>query len=211
VWTGSWTGAQDNPSAASPVNAMIRVICAASTLGARGRTSCKRQLTSSPAIRWATTGSAGSPCRFGAADSRVNQAPRRSSSAKTGSKPGSTSARPRTVVFMTTLIMPSSSSARAHLGDRLADVRHRRGGGGAEAIAVPGDQCGVLVVDEPVRGQRLVPVGRVRQMRCRREHLHVDPARYISLSRASSSSPPPAPEPRWVPVSVLPRPASRLK
>lgn len=39
AWTGSWTGALDNPSAASAVNAMIRVICAARTLGAWGRTS----------------------------------------------------------------------------------------------------------------------------------------------------------------------------
>jgi hypothetical protein len=38
-WTGSWTGASDNPSAASAVSAMIRVICAASVRGAGGRTS----------------------------------------------------------------------------------------------------------------------------------------------------------------------------
>ena len=37
--TGSWTGAPDNLGAASAVSAVIRGICAASTLGARGRTS----------------------------------------------------------------------------------------------------------------------------------------------------------------------------
>jgi hypothetical protein len=47
VWTGSWTGAQDNPSAASAVSAMIRVICAGSAYDARGRTSCKRQASGS--------------------------------------------------------------------------------------------------------------------------------------------------------------------
>ena len=39
AWTGSWTGAPDNPSAARAVNAIIRVICAASVRGAGGRTS----------------------------------------------------------------------------------------------------------------------------------------------------------------------------
>jgi hypothetical protein len=39
AWTGSWTGSPDNPSAASAVSAMIRVICAGRTLGARGRAS----------------------------------------------------------------------------------------------------------------------------------------------------------------------------
>ena len=38
-WTGSWTGAPDNPSAVSAVSAMIRVVCAASAHGAGGRTS----------------------------------------------------------------------------------------------------------------------------------------------------------------------------
>ncbi len=39
AWTGSWTGAPDNPRATSAVSVMIRVICAASTLGAWGRAS----------------------------------------------------------------------------------------------------------------------------------------------------------------------------
>jgi hypothetical protein len=39
AWTGSWTGAQDNPRATSAVSAMIRVICAGSAYDARGRTS----------------------------------------------------------------------------------------------------------------------------------------------------------------------------
>jgi hypothetical protein len=34
AWTGSWTGAKDNPGAASAVSAVIRVICAASAHGA---------------------------------------------------------------------------------------------------------------------------------------------------------------------------------
>jgi len=46
-WTGSWTGASDNPSAASAISAITRVIGAASTLGAGGRTSCKRQASGS--------------------------------------------------------------------------------------------------------------------------------------------------------------------
>jgi len=41
AWTGSGTGLPDNPSAASAVSAITRVICAASALGARGRASCK--------------------------------------------------------------------------------------------------------------------------------------------------------------------------
>ena len=35
-WTGSWTGASDNPSAVSAVSAMIRVVCAASGYRAWG-------------------------------------------------------------------------------------------------------------------------------------------------------------------------------
>ena len=34
-WTGSWTGASDNPSVARAISAMIWVICAASAHGAR--------------------------------------------------------------------------------------------------------------------------------------------------------------------------------
>jgi hypothetical protein len=47
LWTGSWTGASDNPSAASAISAITRVICAASVRGAGGRTSCKRQASGS--------------------------------------------------------------------------------------------------------------------------------------------------------------------
>jgi hypothetical protein len=47
AWTGSWTGGPDNPSAASAISAMTRVICAASTLGAQRRTSGKRQASGS--------------------------------------------------------------------------------------------------------------------------------------------------------------------
>src|SRR5580692_3948415 len=43
AWNGSWNDVPNNPSAASDVSAMTRVICAASAHGARGRTSCKRQ------------------------------------------------------------------------------------------------------------------------------------------------------------------------
>ena len=39
AWTGSWTGAPDNSSVVSAAGAMIRVIYAASTLGAWGRSS----------------------------------------------------------------------------------------------------------------------------------------------------------------------------
>ncbi len=39
AWTGSWTGASDNPSVASAISAIIRVICAASVRGAGGHTS----------------------------------------------------------------------------------------------------------------------------------------------------------------------------
>ena len=38
-WTGSWTGAPDNPSAARAISAMTRVIRAVSVPGAGGRTS----------------------------------------------------------------------------------------------------------------------------------------------------------------------------
>jgi hypothetical protein len=39
--------APDNPSAVSAVSAIIRIICAASAFGARGRYSCKRQASGS--------------------------------------------------------------------------------------------------------------------------------------------------------------------
>jgi hypothetical protein len=38
-WTGSWTGAPDNPGAARAISAITRAISAASAHGARGRTS----------------------------------------------------------------------------------------------------------------------------------------------------------------------------
>jgi hypothetical protein len=50
AWDGSWDGAPDSPSAASATSAMIRAICAASTLSARGRTSCKRQVSGSNSL-----------------------------------------------------------------------------------------------------------------------------------------------------------------
>jgi hypothetical protein len=47
AWNGSWDDAQNNPSAAGAVSAIARVIGAASAHGARGRTSCKRQVSDS--------------------------------------------------------------------------------------------------------------------------------------------------------------------
>jgi hypothetical protein len=47
AWTGSWTGAPDNPSAANAASAMTCGIGAASAQGVRGRTSCKRQVSGS--------------------------------------------------------------------------------------------------------------------------------------------------------------------
>ena len=38
AWTGSWTGASDNPSMLSAVSAVVRAIGAASAYGVRGRT-----------------------------------------------------------------------------------------------------------------------------------------------------------------------------
>jgi hypothetical protein len=46
-WNVSWNGALDNSSAASAVSAVTCVIGAASAHGARGRTSCKRQVSGS--------------------------------------------------------------------------------------------------------------------------------------------------------------------
>ena len=43
AWNGSWNDAPDNPSVASASSEMTRAIRAASALGARSRTSCKRQ------------------------------------------------------------------------------------------------------------------------------------------------------------------------
>jgi hypothetical protein len=51
AWNGSWNDALDNPSVASAVSAIFCVIRASSAHGARGRTSCKRQVTSSTAIQ----------------------------------------------------------------------------------------------------------------------------------------------------------------
>jgi hypothetical protein len=47
AWNGSWNDAPDYPSAASAIRAMTCAIGAASALGARGRTSCKRQVIDS--------------------------------------------------------------------------------------------------------------------------------------------------------------------
>jgi hypothetical protein len=47
AWTGSWTGASVNPSAARAISAITRAICAARAHGAWGRTSCKRQAIAS--------------------------------------------------------------------------------------------------------------------------------------------------------------------
>jgi integrase len=48
----AWTGASDNPSAASAVCAMTCVICAASAHDARGRASCKRQAIGHSSAFW---------------------------------------------------------------------------------------------------------------------------------------------------------------
>jgi len=47
AWNGSWDDSPNNPSAASAVRAMTCAIRAASALGERGRTSCKRQVSGS--------------------------------------------------------------------------------------------------------------------------------------------------------------------
>jgi len=47
AWNGSWNVVSDNPSAVGAVSAMTCAIGAASALGARGRTSCKRQASGS--------------------------------------------------------------------------------------------------------------------------------------------------------------------
>lgn len=47
AWNGSWNGAPDNPSAASAVSAVTCAIGAANAHRARGRTSCKRQVSGS--------------------------------------------------------------------------------------------------------------------------------------------------------------------
>jgi hypothetical protein len=51
AWNGSWNDAPDNLSAVGAVSAITRAIRAASALSARGRTTCKRQVTSSTAIQ----------------------------------------------------------------------------------------------------------------------------------------------------------------
>jgi hypothetical protein len=63
----------------------------------------------------------------------------------------------------------------AHFADGLVEVRHRQRGEGAEAVSAALDQFGVLVVDEPGRPGRLLPILAVRQLRTRRQHLHLDP------------------------------------
>jgi hypothetical protein len=47
AWNGSWNDAPNNPSAVGAFSAMTCAIGAASALGARGRTSCKRQVIES--------------------------------------------------------------------------------------------------------------------------------------------------------------------
>jgi hypothetical protein len=55
AWNGSWDDAQNNPSAASAVSAMIRVICAASALGARAVLLVNGRSHHRPRSRRATT------------------------------------------------------------------------------------------------------------------------------------------------------------
>ena len=64
--TRPWTGVPDYPSIMSAVSATIGVICAASVRAAGGRTSCKRQVTSSTAIQVGHN-SLGERCRAGGA------------------------------------------------------------------------------------------------------------------------------------------------
>jgi len=47
AWNGSWNDEPDNPSAASAIRAITRVIGAGRALVASGRTSCKRQVSGS--------------------------------------------------------------------------------------------------------------------------------------------------------------------
>jgi hypothetical protein len=64
AWTGSWTGAPDNPSAANAVSAIIRVIGAASAHGARGRASHNPPVVGSSPTR-PTVQSSGSAVKWG--------------------------------------------------------------------------------------------------------------------------------------------------
>ena len=59
AWNGSWDDAQNNPSAAGAINAMTCVIVAASALGARGRTTCKRQVSGSNPLTGSRSDGAG--------------------------------------------------------------------------------------------------------------------------------------------------------
>jgi hypothetical protein len=54
-------------------------------------------------------------------------------------------------------------------------IRHRQRGEGAEAVRLALDQFGVLVIDEPGRPGRLLPVLEVRQLRTGRQHLYLGP------------------------------------
>jgi hypothetical protein len=64
AWNGSWNGALDNPSAASAVSAMTSAIGAASAHGARGRTSCKRQVSGSIPLTGSQRSSVSAGCMF---------------------------------------------------------------------------------------------------------------------------------------------------
>jgi hypothetical protein len=105
---------------------------------------------------------------------RYSTAPLRFSSAKTGSKSGSTSA-------------PENGGVHRHPGhaqviqgpaqfaEGLLDLRQRQRGERAEAVRLALDQSGVLVVDEPGRPGRLLPVPEVRRLRTGRQHLQPHP------------------------------------
>jgi hypothetical protein len=77
AWNGLWNDATGYPSVVSAFSATIRVICAASAPGARGRTTCKRVATATPDLmlallrlvpQWSLTrsnGSGGELCEVG--------------------------------------------------------------------------------------------------------------------------------------------------
>ena len=70
------------------------------------------------------------------------------------------------------------------------------------------DHSGVLVVDVACGRDGEVGIGAVRQLRGGREHLEVDSGAIHQSQPRIEFAPSPALIPRWVAVSVFPRPTS---
>jgi len=146
AWNGSWNDAPDDPSAAGADSAMACSIGAASALGARGHTSCKRQVSGSIPL----TGS---------------QAFARSGTVRTIAL--GESARPAAVTAVwpreATLLLNGAREVRFPSSRRLLQHRRFQQSAARDEAAAPGPEqlsaqtrteCSFRQLDRPWRGAR---------------------------------------------------------